>query len=236
MSNPPTPAERRAVAEIVLPGRDMSEHAAFERGCGFMAERFFLEDGLLRARIASRIEITHDIDRPWFCVTAGTEHALVASNDANSFFVFNERTLLDALWACALAHVREVERRKAEAKQPDPTGERVRHRGLGEGTVTGTDDRGRLLVRFDAGLVFSVAREFVVSLQPPPPAPRRFFPGERVVHSYLGRGIVRWIPSDAQTYFTSIEVAFGDGMLHMVRPEDIAPETAARVIPYGGTA
>jgi hypothetical protein len=63
----------------------------------------------------------------------------------------------------------------------------------------------------------------------------RFFPGERVVHSSLGRGTVVWIPSDAQTYLARIEVVFGDGMLHMVRREDLASETAARFIPYGDT-
>lgn len=54
---------------------------------------------------------------------------------------------------------------------------------------------------------------------------------ERVVHQLHGPGTVTW----ASCGGGAVEVAFDSGRLVLVPAQCLAPETAARVIPYGDT-
>lgn len=106
-----TPAERRAVAEIVHPDRTGYQFRYFAEGClNKSEERVVLDDGLLRERIAGEIRQNGD----QFVVTCGKLHA-ARLHDRDTVNSFAGYAMSDALWACAVAHVREVERRKADA-------------------------------------------------------------------------------------------------------------------------
>lgn len=234
----PTPAERRAVAEIVLP-KDASEyyHDDFTEGrLRKDHERVVLADGLLRARIAASYGMSkYPLDGSKRFVEMGQKHACLAEG-LGTFF--HEKSMLDALWACALAHVREVERRKAKLREdakalPFPIGTRVVHEKFGPGIVTDGPfdnwEKGEMQVTYDCGFSKLTPTRFLAPKLPP--EPRRFFPGERVrVNGVLCRVCYY---SDKDTI--QVSVIGREHMGYSVNAHDLAPETAARVIPYGDT-
>lgn len=239
----PTPAERRAVAEIVLPeDRHKWLRTAFERDTlSQNCERVVLEDGLLRARIAASYG---NAPSGRFFVKPGPEHARFESERG----VFFADAMLDALWACALAHVRELERRKAEAaalataRSRFPLGTRVTSPKFGPGVVAEVVPSGALItIHYDSGEKRCHDPTRTDLAPEPDPEPPRFFPGERV--RIVRRGA--WLngpPEGAVAVVTRTNRGGAwvraKGVFEVCEPwypnHALAPETAARMIPYGG--
>lgn len=227
----PTPADRRAVAEIVLPEKIVFHdiRAALEGGyLHSRDERIVLEDGLLRARIASHFGTCSS----GFYARCGEEHALDT--------IFTGDTMLDALWACALAHVREVERRRMEEISnwlADP-GYRAHSCATLEKQIAGSLDRIRRargdISREESNVALmrdSIAAIRKIEVEPPPPEPRRFFPGERVTVCGTSGSVLLVRGVEVVVLIDRNGVSFA--LTH--ENPNLAPETAARVIPYGDT-